>query len=584
MLLQNGIPFPMTPIGAMFSSDVLSAGSRGASNNARPHTFTRNLYGTPYGPRQAGTGPTVTLGFADGPTKTGTATRVLCSLTTHAFSFYASGFRPPAGTYTIRFKVKSNSGSDAAIRYGNSTAGYSNATALAASWTTCEKQFTTNGTDYSNFVLTGDGANTPDLLVDEVQFYNDTAANVPDISTELLGDDFIFPIAYPLSRFSGKVLDNSTASILGSGLMRLPNYPATTAISELTVICVASSAEKVANQMIFSTDQNSTLGTTATTMVLSQAAADGSMDATGVSVFAAHDMQNQGLFLVGMKIGAASRSLMLDSIEMASTSAVFAGFNARVFRIGSNGTAESLFQTTYRWRGNIAAAVVFDRALSDAEYKQACRAIRARVQSAGISLGSFPAFMIAMGDSQTASFTGTRGPSWAVLQAVAGTHTPNMPMRNLAVSGYMLDNLKAQLPTVQSLISQVAEVGGRKAVVPIYIGTNDSAEIIASPSSYWARLKSQLLDVIVSYGGIPIIGTLCPNGGLPAYEAPRLSFNALVRADSYRYMDFGGDPVMGDLATCSGGVYYEADTLHFTTAGAALLAPIATAAIQAALA
>lgn len=588
-VIERNYPFPVAPVACMFSHHTLVQDGRGANNAARPadKIFARNLYAYVHSPRQAGSGPTVTTFYADGPTATGTATRVLYTAAAQLFSIWTSAYRPPAGTYTVRFKCKSNTAGDFAIRFGNSAAGYSAGTALAAGWTTFTLQFTTNGTDYATFVITGDGANTPDLLVDEMQIYNAASTDVPAFSTELPGDDFMPALAWPKARHVLRALDNRTSAVEGSGILRVQGYPAALAFTAITMIVIATIDESSTNHQFLTTDASTPLGTTNSTLAISSNQSDAAPDCTGITMFAANYMLNQGFETIGFAVGPTDRVAYLDNIEIGSAVSAFAGFSARMFRVGANANTETAYQNSFRLRGRIAAAAVFNQKLSATQYAATVAAMKARVRAAGIRVEDHLAFMVALGDSQTSSFSGTRGPSWAVLQAVDGTHTPNLAMRNLAAGGATLaDVVTNQLPVALRVIAQTIAVEGRICVVPLFVSTNDQSTIIADHAAWWETLQTTLLEPIVAAGGIPIIGTPCPDGSADAgWEAARLSLRTLMLASDYAVADMG-DPAttMGDPATTLGGVYYDSDFRHFLAAGHALLAVIWAAAIAAAIA
>lgn len=590
---ETSYPFPYTPVAAMISTHVLVQNERGANTAVDPtfKIFNRNLYGFPYSPRQQASGMAATLNFADGPVKTGTATRALSTGTTQSFILWNSTgpTTPPlAGTYTVAFQCKSNSGADAAIRYGNGTDGYTAGTALAASWTKFVLQITANGTNWASFIITGDGTNMPDLLIDEVQIYPDVSSALPSMATENPGNDFAFPFAFqPATKFSGRALDINGAGVPGAGVLRVSGYPTAKAFTELTMLTVSAMDVKAASQWLLSTDSSTPYGTSTATAYISSTQADGQMDHSIGSYYAAHDRGGAGFFIDALRIKAGAQEAFLDNIEMVSTTTAFAGFSARIFRVGAAANLATAWQNTTRWQGRIAAAVVFDRYLTDAEITSAVAALKARVRANGIIIEQIPAFYLAMGDSQTWHIdnSANQGPSYAYLQAVAGTYTPNLPMRNLAQSGNTFDQQLAFLPAARrSILAAVA--GGRKAVVTMYIGSNPlGADVIAGGAAYWNRVKTEWADKITSSGGIPVVGTLTPRGDLD-WETQRLAYNTALRASGVRYMDFAADATMGNAANynLTGTTWVKSDGLHWTTVGQTLISAVATPVIKAALA
>lgn len=561
-------------------------GARSLSGGSIKPPLLRNLYGLPHGALNAGSGPTTTPFSADGPTKAASATRIAFTSASQTFLFWPTTYRPPAGTYTVRFKVKSDSGADAAVRYGNASVGYQAATALAASWTTLTLEFTTNGTDYSSFGLTGDGSNTPTLLLADVQIYPTAAAHVPAFASEAPGGDVVPPLGFPRQRLIGRALDNTAAAKDGASIIRLPSYPAVTRFDELTVIVAASASSVAANGHLISTDGSSNAGTTASTFnIAMKAVADfGIVGSTGITPFYNFNPLNVGQIAYAARVGPGLNEFWVDGVPVVFDADAFTGFDARLFRLAGAANTTTPVQTSFAWSGGIGAVAVWNRVLTDDQIAAETERLRKGLRAGGVGYGDMPIFLSAMGDSQTTAATGGRGPSWAYLQARDGTFSPNIPVRSFAVGGYTLNSLVAQLPDIARLTDLVNRREGRRHVVAIYVGTNDQVEIAADPAAYWQRLKDQLLEPIRLGGAEIAIGTLTPDSstGAPAtWETARASLNALMRADTrYTVMDFAADPVMGATATTTGGVYYEADGRHFTSAGQVLLAPIATAAIK----
>lgn len=592
-------PYTFAPVASVLSWQTLGQNGRGALNSARPKSrvFGRNMYAYVYGPRQQGAGPTVTPFFANGPTLAGTATRVQITVASQLFSVWTSAYRPPSGTYTVDFQVKSNTGADLAIRTGNNSDGYTARTALGAGWTRVQHQFTTNGTNWASFVITGDGANTPDILVDEMRIYPDTSANVPAIAADPQGDDFMPALAFSKARHSARLLDVTTSAVEGAGVLRVQGYPTAKAFTEVTFIAAASITTAASNEQLLTTDTTTALGTTNATLAITSTQADGSPDFSGILPFYDFEMTGQGVVVLSFTVKDGVRNGYVDNVEIGSAAAAFAGFSARMFRVGANAGLEVAYATTFRWQGLIGAAKVIDRYLSPEQVATEVAKVKYGLRVAGIALADIPAFLIALGDSQTSSGSGSRGPSWAYLQADAGAFTPNMPVRSLAVGGKTTQNvIDEQMPTALLMISQALS-GGIRPIVAMFIGTNDQPEIAAdynngvdsftSPTGWWQTTKANLLAPLVAAGAKVAFATPLPDDASPPanWEAARQALRTKIMADlvapDYFVMDFGATPGVGSLADTAG-ANYDTDHRHLTSAGHLVLKPVATAAINAA--
>lgn len=592
-ILERYYPPVIAPVSAVFSHHTLIQNARGANNAARPNgkVMSRNLFGFPHGVRNQGSGPVTTPYGGDGPVLTGVATVIDFTTSAVIFSFWTSGYRPPAGTYTMRFRMTSNDANTYAMRYGASTPtpGYSTASAAPGVWVTCEKEFVTDGSNWSTFQLLGDGTNTPKVRIDEIQLYNDNAVNVPAFSTEVHGDDFVHPLAFPKARHISRSLDLTTSLVEGAGIFRVQGWPTVKHFSEVTVIAIAAMDAYQANQQLITTDTDTALGTTNTTLALTGAQADGAVDFTGITGFFDYDMVGQGFQAVGFRVKDGLRTGNIDTWEVGSAASAFTGFDARILRVGSNGSGTG-WQNTFRWNGRIAAAKVIDRYLTDDQYAIEVETMKNKVRAAGIPLGDMPVVTILMGDSQTASMNGARGPSWGYLQADVGRHTPNMPVRGLAVAGYTTQGIVTDhLPVALRMIPQITRQTGRRPVVAMYIGTNNQQQLVddwkdgnfTKSTGWWQGVRTTLIQPLLDAGARVVVGTLLPDGFSPPvdFEPARVAWNAVLKATAgIIVMDFASHPVMGDVANTTG-TFFDTDHRHISTLGHVELAPYAATAI-----
>lgn len=571
--------YAVAPYAGVEVDDGLLTGGRYTQDHFNPGGGNENIYTfcTVDIRFAANSNVTLTRGYAGG-----SAARLQFTTTAAQAAFWNTAIAPPAGTYSLKFKLKSAPGAGLQnLRYGSAT--LTTVTVNESVWVTVPLEFTTTGADWRSGFLTGDGTNTPDVLIDEIQFYDRLLASVPAFSTEVLSKDYRPALAYAGSqKRSGKLYDNSALG--GSGVLRLPTFPATKSFTELTVLVAFRNDVASNNGPVICADYDPSLGTSLASLALGVTTAGAPLFYPSPTNFSKVTILNEGLHILGIKLKATARAIFFHEMELASDTTAWPGLVARLLRVGSTGASLNSHLTTWQMRGKIADFHVCDSYLSDADYRTAVKVLREKVIRAGEVMAPMSGFLITMGDSQTASFSGARGPSWGVLQADMGRHIPTMNMRNFAVGGYTLANLVLQLPAVTKMIGEVKALSGRKAVVAIYTGTNNQTDIVASPSGFWNSVLNQLILPIEAAGGVVVIGTLCPDGGAPptGFEAARLAFNLYVLASGRIVMDFGGDVVMGNVANCTG-VNYDTDFRHFSTAGHVLLADIAESAIQLAM-
>lgn len=114
------------------------------------------------------------------------------------------------------------------------------------------------------------------------------------------------------------------------------------------------------------------------------------------------------------------------------------------------------------------------------------------------------------------------------------------------------------------------------------IGSNDSAtDGLGSVANYAAAVASSCTDRKTAGFDLCAMATLLPRNDGPLTEPNRTGYNALLTDSSWRgshgidyVLDLASETTMGNPATCSNATYYQ-DGIHPTTAGHALLAPIA---------
>lgn len=591
------------PVASMLSWQTLVQNGRGALNSARPKSrvFGRNMIAYVHNPRSQTDLTAVTPGYADGPSVAGTATRFLQTTLAQLFTLWTNAYRPPAGTYTVEFWLKSTGGGALNARSGNATQGYT-VRAVTGAWTKFQHQFTTTGADWSSFVITGDGVTLADFLIGEVRMYQLVAADVPLIAADPPGDDFMPTLAFAKVRHLGRLLDNTAATAEGAGLLRIQGYPTVKVFSEITLLFVGALITAATSQQMITTDTTTALGTTNTTLAITSGQADGAPDYSGITSFFDYEMTGQGAVAVALAVKNNDRRGYVDALEMGSAATAFAGFSARAFRVGANSSTEVGYASTFRYQGLIGAAKVFDRYLTGDEILIEVAKVKAELAAAGIVLAQIPAAICAMGDSQTASSTGSRGPSWAYQQADAGTYgTINMPVRVLAVGGTTTQDLvRDQLPVALNFV-RLAVKAGIRPIVTIFTATNNQQEIVDdwvggdaalmfnNLAGWWQYTRANVIAPLVAAGAKVVFATPLPDGGTPPanWEPARSALRLRQIADyvgstTVFIQDFGGTAgisTVGDTA----GANFDTDHRHLLTAGHTIAKPVTAAAVNLAL-
>lgn len=585
------------PQASMVSWKTLVNNGRGCLNlsRSRSRTFGRNMYAYVNSPRSLTT-TNLTQTFFNAGTN---YTRAVFGLTSTLFSIWTSAYRPPAGTYTVEFALKATA-ADTNCRSGNATNGYVARVALAAAETIFQHQFTTDGTTYATFVITGDGTNTPDILIDKVRIIEDTAANVPLLANDPQGDDFMPTLAFRKARHTERQLTNVAASAEAAGVFRLKGYPTPVVFNEITFLVAVNSTVLAANQQLISTDADSSLGTTNTTLNISIGGADGEPDYAGITSFFGYNSTNQGPIVFALTVKDGQRSGYLRNIEMNSAQIAFTPFSARMLRLFSNSSSELSYTSTFRMQGLGQGAKVFDQYMTPDIILTEVEKFEQEIQLGGIPMPHLSFFATVMGDSQSASKTGGRGPSYGYLQSVAGTFTPNLPVRVLAVGGATSDDVKNnQLPIALAVADQCV-AGRTHHLCYIFIATNNQADIIADynngansfndPNGWWQRQKTQIIAPLLAKGTKVIFATPAPDGstGAPVgWEGARSALRTRQIADyvgstQVFIMDFGGTAGMSTVADTLN-ANWDPDHRHWSTVGHTVQGPVAAAAGQLAI-
>jgi lysophospholipase L1-like esterase len=167
----------------------------------------------------------------------------------------------------------------------------------------------------------------------------------------------------------------------------------------------------------------------------------------------------------------------------------------------------------------------------------------------------------------------------------------NIIMKNGALGGTRLNTNPGDLvmwaPTlVDPIVANKTLIGSggatRKYLYVNAIGSNDAwMGGLGSYSAFADAVAASCTDRKIAGFDYVAMATGLPRNDTLTNETPRAGYNGLLRDSSWRaargidfLLDLASDTTMDNISTCADTTYY-ADGVHPTTAGAALLAPIA---------
>lgn len=291
----------------------------------------------------------------------------------------------------------------------------------------------------------------------------------------------------------------------------------------------------------------------------------GSSNGTGNTVTATAIRDGNWHLVIGVYDGVNVR-LKMDDLELASYAAAIAPTYASELRLST------LNNSNYTFPGQIAYASIYQVGHNETQIAAQRAAITAYCATKGITLTTVPKFVLFEGDSITSTTIGQFVPG-----AMAALTNP-VPYRNFATPGNALTDIAGRAATDDAF----ANPARTRNVFWLLDGRNENYGSVPA-ATFVASLKT-FCQTRQSAGWRVVVATLLPSTS-SGYNTWRNSVNALIRADTSFYSalaDFGADATMGADATASNTTYYS-DGTHPTAAGGAILAPIATTALQTAL-
>lgn len=611
-------------------SDAANHGGKYAINRNDARTVTPNLLAFPTGPivnESGGATPTRTNNYANGPDgATLTAARLESTGTNQVHYLCRPSLITPTlpnGTYSIRFRARSNTGKgDQTLNIGLSSSylsvtckelDWSNPANLAA--TTFEREFTFSGTGDPAIRLPSSGE---DIIIDHLQFHDGPLSTMPAYSPHVpAGGRKGFSFTDSLVLDANDLVDTTGQT---SGMLVFdPDFPAAHTYSAYTTMVVCSlNATPGATAHIANTHPGD--GGTTTANVISAEGTppySGEINASATSSSRssmAANLSGYGLFIAGQGRDATTRKVYIDTVPAYIESRAFAGVNASRFTVGGFTTSNVADLRGNLSTGKHAYYVRWDRLLTDTEWKDAANALRGLLSGRGISLAPLTDYHVISGDSNS-----TRANNdWTQLVTAKDYLTPqrNLVASITSVGGQGIDDIErdksgAESGLADGTITANGRFGvrdlpallggvedGRYSLYHLPIGTNDwdlldaySGDNTAKATAYVARVQALIAHALSFHERIHVMWySLLPQTSTsrPNWETQRLEVNSQMAAwiatqDRVHLCDFGGSATIGDrsLQAGGGGTYYLSDEIHFSSAGDIEAADIAGDAVKA---
>lgn len=192
-------------------------------------------------------------------------------------------------------------------------------------------------------------------------------------------------------------------------------------------------------------------------------------------------------------------------------------------------------------------------------------------------------YVLCCGDSLTDGAGLSAGQSWPeLIQASVGS---TWDVERYSYTGRFIYQALREFPRLMSW-SIWPEATSNKEVAVIHLGANES-----DPGAFTQQQYLALLRQFAQRGCRLVCCTMTPRtvsaDDGSAFETFRNTFNPFIRSlaqsQGVVVADLAADPVMGVAGAQNNATYYQGDKIHYTAAGAALIAPIVKAAITQAM-
>lgn len=600
-------------------SNAAANDGRYAVNQNDPRPTSLNYCAFPTGPlanESGGATPTktnYTTDCTDPSGVTNNATLLVSTASNQIWYFYRSSnsVAIPAGTVTLRFRIRSAPGyGTQSINYGLAS-GYTNGSAVDQDWSLPENAAATTITVELTWSGTGDialrlPASGSRVVIDRIQLRPGNAASLPTWEQEingLVGARRAVNPSGSMPLAGDGALD--TTGINSGVLIYEPGLAITDYSAGLTVMqvqAVDSMEPALVGTTLAAGGYAPTVAISTFKLGLEGVApyrGEATENPTGVRQVSAVQVLGKGVYIHGSAIDATSRVSFIDSIPRWVHEGAWSGFSTNRWHVGSYHTQQRSDLQSQQARGRYYFTVIWQRKLSIAEWQAAVDAIRLRLTRRGVSLMTMRDYLVATGDSNDQRADGT----YLQLATAANRMAPqrDLCMTINAIGGQGLDHLERDASGVDSGIPladpTVTENGrwakkdrpallgairyGRLARYAILTGTNDWDILGAiGPTAYANRVlahaqRARALSANVHVAWKDLLPQNTDNAGRADWETWRPQVRAIMEAFAadnpwFRIIPFGTSETIGSRAMQdlpNGGDYYLSDEIHFEPAG-----------------
>lgn len=497
----------------------------------------------------AGTGVTTTNGAGNNPNGVATASR--CQFAAGLSYIYLQYLNSAAGQYTLSVYLKNNGASDRNMRLAiqDATDGitFSSpfAVTVASGWQRYTFTRTTPGQVTAVYIV-NDGTNAADMLVWGAQFeYGGSATDY-----QLADLDLILPagsVAYTWT--TEGLTSTSSNSIAPIGLQNSPQ-----SISALTMYAVVKRTAEVG--FGFAVSEVSNFQRASLTTGTDKR---GGWGASG-NYYDTCSLVDSQYHVLSMSWDGTNAYFYVDGTPFGKVAAS-TGWTTQGFALGYPG---------FPLEGYHGPTAVYDAAHTASEHRQMVEYLRGLMTGRGVTMTAPTAWVQFEGDSITAA----DGFPETAMEDI----TPLWQWGKSATAGAQVSTMEARA----ALVDERLLPSKRNPVLWVLCGRNDLQAV--SAETFFASLKSYCQDRQAE-GWLVVLATLLPST-FSGFNTKRNTVNSSIVADATFYdvlCRFDQVANMGADSDASNATYYS-DGTHPTAAGNNLLAPVAQAAIEEALA
>lgn len=508
-----------------------------------------------------GAGVTVTDFFATDRHGNQEATRLVMTGGSSQALFFT--ITTTAVPYTVSFYVKSNTGVSQAVSLGV-TGSPSVDKTVTTSWTRVESTFTPSAAANTIGILNDAAHDATDILISEAQLEiggSSTAYVIPVINQQL----GLQPIVDAHDPTWGTGALDYASTLYTRGIS-----PAPLSFSSITLYAVfkkTAADTAVGLEPIFTSERTNYSIAMETRDMFNGISATFETGPSFAFGGLTHNLHARDVFpadgnyhvFCGTYDGTTMR-LYWDGSQVATLTASITTQSVHRF---FTGFFEGL-ATTY-FPGSIALTDLYSVAHTTAQVRTNTNAIFQVVGRRGISITTPPKFIGFEGDSITAGTGLTNSQRWSWL--IDSALSPTIPAWNDAVGGSTVAITAARMPAFNAA---AINPGTHTNVLTLWLGANDLISTVPTPATFVADFKALCISAKAAGWNKIVVIPIMNRGDIPAFDARRLTANALVAADP----DFTNgvaadiiatlDPVMMASGAPSDPTLFQTDLVHPT--------------------